>query len=152
MNTKEIILWSCMQRFCLKEKVHHHIKLTPSYYTKINFFHYHRQCYGLVFFSHRGLTWKEGRMVKYETFSLASPFTLWYHTTAETNELAHPWKPFCMLLLSPLTLILTGLPSCVCQFYWYNMSTFISCVLMISTERYLKLIQVKNYFITSEEN
>lgn len=28
-------------------------------------------------------------MVKYETFSLASPFTLWYHTAAETNELAH---------------------------------------------------------------
>lgn len=91
-------------------------------------------------------------MAKYETFSLASPFTLWDHTTAETNELAHLRKPFCMLLTSPLTLILAGLPLCVCQFYWYNMSTFISCVLMISTERYLKLIQVKNYFTTSEEN
>lgn len=103
-------------------------------------------------FDHIGLTWKEGKMVKYETCSLASSFTFLYHTRAETNELAHLWKPFCMLLPSPLTLILADLPLCVCQFYWYNMCTFISCVLMISTERYLKLIQVKNYFITSEEN
>lgn len=135
----------------LKKKPHNHIKFTPSYYMKINIFRYHRYCYGLVSFPHRGLTRKEGRMVKYKTFSLASPFTFWYRTTAESNELAHLRKPFCMLLPSPLTLILADLPLGVCQFYWYNMCPFISCVL-ISTERYLKLIQVKNYFITSEEN
>lgn len=85
-------------------------------------------------------------MVKYETFSLASPFTFWYHTRAETNELAHLRKPFCMLLPSPLTLILTDLPLCVCQFYGYNMCTFISCVLMISTERYLRAYTSQKLF------
>lgn len=37
-------------------------------------------------------------MVKYETCSLASTFTFLYHTTTETNELAHLQNPFRMFL------------------------------------------------------